>query len=648
MSDVAAQEILVTPEALLLVLLVILLALQVLEFQLIPGRVPYPGAASNTGDSMKNLLARLAAVGLLLLGMVAFANAAPLPNNRTLTIQLSSINSAGLILPVTSTTSQTDAQGKFTFSFPAVPASHTAPFLLLQVYDGSTLLRQTIVPAPETGGAVEAGISEVSDLQARALLSSISVKKKLTTIQYFLALTMLRTTVIPTEDENKIVIAINAATDAFYASLYAPAQIVAQKSSMLPTPTANLVFGIFSSHTIVPPTIPPPRILNPITGYPPTSPPAFVMVGSMPEQVAVFDKEFLAGLRRVMSVYRKSVDDSSVSDPRIEALGRYQAITLMMRELIAASAVAGIALDVTDWAYLASGGAAETSLELQGTTPAVTSLVRMCYSNGMILCQTFKTVHSNTVALTTLGISPPKLQRYSTLLNLISDSIPTSIRGIEVSLANAVLLDAQAYEMQIYNTFAVRDLAYMKAYMQVFDIIYQSGVLDTEYEVLLSEVIGSMSGSGGVMSGMTKLRFQTIMGTGENAPISWQLLPVWLYLSQKAQYSYSPVPGLTSVGTTSPVQPLFDQLSGAYLAQAKLQYDMALTQQLNYHDNSVAEDASAAKIPSRWISLSTAASLKRTYMTRRGDLRSRMSGITENEKDAFMTVTNGISGYAFF
>lgn len=623
----------------------------VLRFQLTLGRVPYLGAASNSGDSMKNLLARLAAVGLLLLGMVAFANAAPLPINRTLTIQLSSINSEGLILPVTSTTSQTDAQGKFTFSFPTVPASDTAPFLLLQVYDGSSLLRQTIVPAPENGGAAEAGISEVSDLQARVLLSSISVKKKLTTIQYFLALTMLRTTVIPAEDVNKIVNAINAATDAFYASLYAPAQIVAQKSSMLPTQyssTGNLVFGVFSSPTVTPPTIPPPRTLGPITGYPPASPPPLVMVGSMPEQVAVFDKELLAGLRRVMSVYRKSVDDSSVSDPRIEALGRYQAITLMMRELIAASAVAGISLDVTDWAYLASGGAAETSLELQGTTPAVTSLVRMCYSNGMILCQTFKTVHSNAVALTTLDISPPKLQRYSTLLNLISDSIPTSLRGIEVSLANAVLLDAQAYEMQIYNTFAVRDIAYMKAYMQVFDIIYQSGVVDTEYEVLLSEVIGSMSGSGGVMSGMTTLRFQTIMGAGENAPISWQLLPVWLYLSQKAQYSYSPVPGLTSGGTTSPVQPLFDQLSGAYLAQAKLQYDMALTQQLNYHDNSVAEDASAANIPSRWISLSTAASLKRTYMTRRGDLRSRMSGITENEKDAFMAVTNGISGYAFF
>jgi hypothetical protein len=84
------------------------------------------------------------------------------------------------------------------------------------------------------------------------------------------------------------------------------------------------------------------------------------------------------------------------------------------------------------------------------------------------------------------------------------------------------------------------------------------------------------------------------------------------------------------------------------LAQAKLQYDMGLTQQLNYQDNSAAEDASAANFPPQWIALSTVANLKRIYMIRRGDVRYRMGGISEKEKDAIMTVTNGISGYGFF
>ena len=602
---------------------------------------------------MKKLLARLTAAGLLLMLMVAFAHAAPLPINRTLTIQLSSIDYAGQIKPVTSTTTQTDTQGKFIFSFPTVPSSDTAQFLLLQVFDGSTMLRQTIVPSPETGGAVEAGISEVSDLQTRALLSARTDTNKLTPVHLLAALTMLRSPAISPDDVAKIINAINAAADAFYASLYAPTQVVVQKSSMLPTRsspiTSSAVQGVFSSHTIVPPITPPTRVLNPRSGVPPVGqPPAIFTIGITPEQVAVFDKELLAGLRRVMTIYRKSVDDSSVSDLRIEALGRYQAITLMMREIIAASASAGVPLDATECAYLASGGAAETSLEQQGTTPAVKSLVRMCYVNGMVLCQTFRTVCSHTNALSTLGISPPKLQRYFTILNLISDSVPASISGIEVSLANTSLLDSQAYEAQTYNTFAIRDLAYMKAYMQLFDIIFQSGIVDTEYEALLGEVIGSMSGTGGVMSGMTKMRFQTIMGTGEYDPIYWHLLPVWLYLPQKAQYSYSPILGLTNGGTTSPISPLFDQLSGAYLAQAQFQYDIALTQQLNYHDNTVAEDASAANFPPQWISLSTAASLKRIFMTRRGDVRSRMSGISEKDKDAFMTITNGIGGYGYF
>jgi hypothetical protein len=35
-------------------------------------------------------------------------------------------------------------------------------------------------------------------------------------------------------------------------------------------------------------------------------------------------------------------------------------------------------------------------------------------------------------------------------------------------------------------------------------------------------------------------------------------------------------------------------------------------------------------------------------MARRGVVRSRMSGISEKEKDAFMAITNGIAGYGFF
>ena len=540
---------------------------------------------------MKPKLTGLVVTVLMLMLWVTFSNASQLPINRTLTIQLSSVDYAGGIKQVASTESQTDAEGKFTFSFPSVPSSDSVQYLILQVFDGSNMLRQSLVPAPNNGQAVEVGISETSDLQARILMDS--GVGGLSPFRIAAALTMLRTTAISSEDVDKIAAAIGASTDAFYASLHAG--------------------------------------------------------GASKEQINYFNTEFFAGLRRVMSLYRKSVDDSSVSDTTIEAHGRYQAIALMMKELVSAGATAGIPLDVVEWAYMAAAGAAETSLEQQSAAPAVTSLVRMCFVNGMALCQTFRIIRSHTDALATLGISPLTLQKYFTLLDILSEKIPNNLRGIETDLARSSLSDAQTYEISIFNTFAIRDLAYFEASM---DAATTGDFFDpedgyTEHEALLAEVINRMAGMGGVMSGMTKTRFQSIMGTTSN-PIDVYVISAWLYLQQIHQFVYTPIPNLASGVKTLPAQPLFNQLSGAYLAQTQLQYDLALIRVLNYQDDDAAQEASYLLAPARWYSLATAADLKRTAIIRRAEARANISGISEKEIDAIMSITAGIGGQNFF
>jgi hypothetical protein len=233
------------------------------------------------------------------------------------------------------------------------------------------------------------------------------------------------------------------------------------------------------------------------------------------------------------------------------------------------------------------------------------------------------------------------------MLNLISNDIPKALRGIEVYLSSPNLKNANEYEMQIFNNFSIHDLAFFKIYLHIvvgFDLEIP---VDTEYNTLLSDVINRMAATSGVMSGMTKTQFQTAMGSGTGNPISVLLLPVWLYLQQIPDYSYTLIPGLAEgMVNPSPYQvPSYQYsfLSGAYQAQAKLQYDSAVTSALNHQDN----NAAIGDAPPQWITLSTAANLKKTAMIRRRDIRNRIKGINKKERDAISTITNGIDGAGY-
>ena len=590
---------------------------------------------------MRRYLARFAVTALLLVLLVSLSHAAQLPPNISLTIQLSAIDYADQITPVASTTAVTDTNGKFTYSFPVVPSTDKAQFLLLQVFDDENMLRQAIVPAPNNNENVEAGISEISDLQARALLSAKSDTNRLTPIHLFLVQTMLRSPAIQQVDVNKILTAINQAATTFYASLLSPSW----STDWAANTTQNIASPLQSSPMILRAVM---RHLSSIGGVPPKGYPgiSFIVSSITPEQVAIFNKELLAGLRRAMALYRKSIDDSIAADTSIEIRGRNQAFSSMMREFISASATAGISLDISEWAYMAAGGAAETSLKQQNTTPAVTSLERLCFVNGMTLCQTLRVVRNNTDALSTLGISPPTLQVYFRLLSLLSDRIPSRL-GLESTLAQPILSDAHTYEIGIFNTFAARDVAYLGATMDATGFI--DGPIDTtEFDTLWAVVVGRMAGTSGVMAGMTASRLGSILGTDSTSPSGIFILPVWLYLQQTPQYTYTPIPGLYSGVNTPPTMPLFDQLSGAYLAQAQFRYDLALVGQLSYQDDVAAENAGYAITPAQWYTLATVAGLKNAAITRRAMVMSRLNGLTSKEADAIMTVSRGIGGFNFY
>lgn len=528
---------------------------------------------------MKLFYTRSMVLMLLLTFWATLSYSAQLPPHHELTLHLSAVDRNGRITPIDSMTTRTDAQGKFQFSFPSVPATDRAQYLHLRVSDGSIMLRQALTPAPEPGARADIGISEMSDLHTRILMNS--VVGGLSPFRMVAALIMLRSPSILPDDAGRIETALGAATDAFYASL--------------------------------------------ISG------------GATRDQVVEFDRELLAGVRRTMTLYRQSVDDSSVSSALPEAAGRDKAMELLMRELIAAGASAGIPLDVAEWAYMAAGGAAEASLVQQKATPALKSLVRLCFVNGMVLCQTMRVLKSHLDALWTFGISPPTMQKHFIFLNLLSERI-TERLGLEQTLAHADPTDARANEVAIFDTLAIRDISYFEA---LLDAASSGDPGSSEYEFLLAEIISRMAGTGDVMAGMTRGELEFILGSRTTSPIGYQQLPVWLYLQHIPLYRYEPITGLAQGIADPPPVPSSDLLSGAYRAQALLQHDLELAEQLTRQDTIAAENAE----PLQWLSLSTAATLKWSAITRRTAVMARISGISQKETEAIMTMSRRLGFY---
>lgn len=520
---------------------------------------------------------------LLLVFWTAAAAAMPLPAKRLLTIQLSGIGATGQVFRAATTTALTDEQGKFSFSFASIPSAEISPFLLLEVKDGPTVLRRSIALAPETGGAAEVGIGEVADLQAAALLKALDGSGLLRPLHLVAALTMLRSVAIPLADAERTGSALNAAVAAFYASLTAE--------------------------------------------------------GATAEQVARFDGELLAGLRRVMARYRQSVDAASTADASIEAKARGEAFALLMGELIDAGTAAGLLPGTVTAAYLAAGGSAEADLTRQNITPAVLSLVRAGFAMGMTQCQARSFVSDITRALGVVGNIPSGMLKY---LIFLQQRMVFAQQGGEILLADPQLADARTYETAIFNSLAIRDLIYLKALFDLYGFDYDSSFA-SDCDALRRLVIGRMAATDGVMSGMTLTRLQAIMGSGELPPIDGLQLPVWAFVTVGTHFSYQAIPELAAGVDNPPVQPQLDLLADPYRSLAALGYDITLMAKLNSQDQIAAENAAGGDTP-RWLSLVTVADLARKAQTRRNEIRQRIGGLSEAEREAFLAILSGIGG----
>ena len=237
-------------------------------------------------NSMKRTsqLSRVAVVSLIILLMSlsvgSFAWSMNLPLSKELTVRLSTLNSQGQSQTVSEIVAKTNSLGKIAFNFPTVPSSSTTPFLHIQIMDGTAVLRQTIVPSPQSGGNVDVGVSEVTDLQARSLLKASAISGRLTPLHLLVAHALLRTPTISITNAESVGVAIAAGADA--------------------------IAGVLATESLT------------------------------PDQLSTFMTSLSKGLVDAAAMYRKSVDDAVVFDQKVEAYKRGEAYAVLLQSLITA------------------------------------------------------------------------------------------------------------------------------------------------------------------------------------------------------------------------------------------------------------------------------------------------------------------------
>ena len=173
----------------------------------------------------------------LLLSVVSATAALALPANKVLTVQLMSLSAVGQLSPARSISVTTDAVGKVAFTFPNVPTSDIAPFLLVRILDGSIILRQSVSVAPTPNGTTNVGISEVTTSQATAMLKAFSDSHSSNATLAAMILSMIRSGAIADADLQNISPLARAATNAvesFLASSSSTGNLAAFRANLLP------------------------------------------------------------------------------------------------------------------------------------------------------------------------------------------------------------------------------------------------------------------------------------------------------------------------------------------------------------------------------------------------------------------------------
>jgi hypothetical protein len=523
----------------------------------------------------------------LLLSTICATSALALPINKVLTAQLSLISSAvvnqsGLItpvlIPVRSISVTTDASGKVSFGFTSVPTSDSAQFLMVQILDGTTVLRQSVVPAPAPGGTVNFGVSEVTTSQATALLKAFADSGGGSTTLAAMIMTMVRSGAISDTDLRNL------------------------------SPLARAAASAFES---------------------------FLVTNGAAGQLPAFRANLLSALRDLSSTYKDSVDtvalanDASTANPvqdllnkaasnEREAVRRGDAIARFLGALVNAGADAGISPALMQTAFTEAGRAAETTVS-PVSSDVVTAILAI-FRTGAQHCQLRAELRSYAGALPFVNVtSASRVQQFNGAAATLGDAMVTAQESFEL-----LFVDPAAFPALQDMTFA-RDNLSLSLQALMTNFITATTASPGELIDMQTIMAGRMRGMGGIMSNFSTVTLQragigSMMSTSATSSTqNWLTMMVagGNYITPAIQLNYSS--SITNLAGNFPqvVVPKFAMFADPYKSLLRLQFDLMLLK----FNNQLA--LSQAVQP---ISQADLAMIKETDMINRMTVLNRMGG----------------------
>ena len=508
----------------------------------------------------------------LLLSVICAAPALALPVNKVLTVQLSVISSATfndtsqtppvltpVLTPVRTISVTTDASGKVSFGFSSVPTSDTAQFLMVRILDGTTVLRQSVVPAPAPGKTVNFGVSEVTTSQATALLKAFADSGSGSTTLAAMIMTMVRSGAISDADLRNISPLARAAANAFESFL-----------------SANGAAG----------------------------------------QLTAFRANLLPALQDFAAAYKDSVDtvalanDASTTNPvqdlliqvasnQREAARRGDAVARFLGALVNAGADAGISPALMHIAFTEAGKAAE-AVDSSVSSDVVTAMLAI-FRTGAQHCQLQANMRNYVGALPFLNLSSAAAQQtfknMTTVGGLKQFKDPTTSAKQQQFITAALQFNTAAVTLGAARVTAQEDFELLFVNPGFFpplqDIAFARDNLSLTLQSLGTNFIAATTASPGDIitmqtnlasgSGMT---LDTVQGMGLGSMFtsagassqSWLMMMVAgaNFVTPPIQMTYSS--SVTNLASKFPSQPPpnFSLFSNPYKSLLRLQYDLML------------------------------------------------------------------------
>jgi hypothetical protein len=523
---------------------------------------------------------RISVLGLaLLLSAYCATSALALTANHAYTVQLSPVSATGQQTAVEQMDATTDGNGKLSFHFTNVPDSGTAPFLMVQIMDNAggqqQVVRQTLVPAPNSGQQMQMGVDEVSFRQTQAALQAMQAASDSgdATLRAMFPLTMIPTGAMSAADAGSFGQAAG---------------------------TGAATFRNYLSQN-----------------------------GVTADQMTAFQSALTEAMREFASDNKTAVDQT---DPGTAAGLRGKASAQFMAAMIQAAQTAGIDPTLVSDAFDQAGKAMDNSAALSGLPSGELAAMHATYLAGAQQRHLQAQMGRYAAAMPVVGASASQTQQFtSAMTNLQNAMVQARQTFCQQAFTDPSTLPDPTTVDQALSTMETGMQNAFNAFNQ------DTTASQTQIDAMLTTMAGHMGNmiGGGMMSGsnLAQMGFGMMETTLGGTPQNWSIMMV------AASNLASTVPGLVYTPVTAdltsqlspanvPPAPDWSQLpDGPYKSLLELQYDLMLVHLI---------DAQAVAVLTPPLTQEELAAISAQDLANRAEIRQGIQGLTDAQVAALM------------